>query len=49
MTKLRTVVRGGFYWLVADVTQPDRTRRVWLHKQGRVGDCICPGQKMKEA
>lgn len=49
MTKLRTVARGKFLWLVADVTQPDRIHRVWLHKQGRVGDCIRPGQKMKEA
>lgn len=45
MTKLLTVVHDGFYWLVCDL---DTGLRVWLHKQGKVGDLICPGQKMKE-
>jgi hypothetical protein len=48
MATLRTVPHGGFLWLVVDVQQADRVRRVWLHKQGKVGDCIRPGQKMKE-
>jgi hypothetical protein len=47
MTVLRTVFRGGFYWLVADVQQRDRVRRVWLHKQAKAGECFRPGQKMR--
>lgn len=45
MTKFRTVASGGFYWLVCDL---DTGLRIWLYKQGRVGDRIRPGQKMKE-
>ena len=42
MSTLRTVPLAGNLWLVCDTND----KRHWLHPQGKVGDCIRPGQKM---
>lgn len=44
MAKFATVTKGGYYWLCFE----GNGRRIYLHIQGRVGDCIRPGQKMRD-
>lgn len=40
-TKLRTVLRDGWNWLVADANG----KRHWLHRQAKAGDLMRPGQR----
>lgn len=44
VTKFKTFVIGDFYWL--GVVCNGKT--TMLHIQGRVYDCIRPGQRMKQ-
>lgn len=41
MTKLKTMNRDGWHWLVAEVND----RIYWLHRQARIGHCFRPGQR----
>ena len=43
MTKLVTVARDGWLWLAAEWAG----KRLLLHRQGRVGECIRPGQRAR--
>lgn len=45
MTKFKTFAVDGFYWL--GVVCNGKT--TLLYKQGKFGDCIRPGQRMKQS